>query len=72
MAYTSGGSLFVYMTGGEGDLAITNMAGQVVYRQPISGTGYQEVKLSVSSGVYIATLYSKQGKQSKKVFVGND
>ncbi len=71
-AYTSGSSIFVYLTSGTGNVVVTNIAGQVVARQTISGNGYHEIKTTLSSGVYIATLYSSMGKQSKKVFLGNE
>jgi len=71
-AYTSGKSLFVYVLNGKGDLIVTNMLGQAVARQELSGTGYHEIKLPVSAGIYIATFYSNNGKQTKKIFIGND
>jgi len=71
-AYTSGRNLSVYVTYGTGDLVVTDMGGKVVERQQLEGTGYHTVTLNVSSGIYIATLYSDMGKQSKKVFIGNE
>ncbi len=70
-AYTQGHNLFVYLTYGTGELVITNVGGQVIARQELSGSGFHEVTLNVSTGVYIATLYSGMGKQSKKIFIGN-
>lgn len=71
-AYSSGGNLYVYVTTGEADLAVTNSVGQVLLREKLTGNGYHMVPMHPGSGVYIATLYSKAGKQSKKVFIGND
>ena len=70
-AYASGKSIFVYLITGTGELVITDMAGQVLGKEQLSGTGYHEVKLNVASGVYIATMYSGMGTQSKKIFIGN-
>jgi hypothetical protein len=69
-AYSDGSNLFVYLVYGTGELVLTNAAGQVVERQQVSGTGYHEIGLNVSPGVYVATLYSGMGKQSKKIFIG--
>ncbi len=70
-AYTYGGSLFVYLGLNKGDLVITDIAGQIAYRQALDGFGFHEIKLQLSSGIYIATLYSGIGKQSKKIFLGH-
>ena len=71
-AYVSGGKLFVYLMDGKGDLAITNVLGQVISKEKLEGNGYHEVDLQASSGIYIVTLISDMGKQSKKVFIGNE
>ncbi|MCF8450475.1 MAG: T9SS type A sorting domain-containing protein [Taibaiella sp.] len=71
-AYSTGESLFVYLLSDKGDIVITNMLGQVLHRQQLTGTGYHEIKMKVSAGLYVATLYSGQGKQSKKVFIGKE
>jgi hypothetical protein len=70
-AYTSGSSVYVYVISGKGDVVITNMLGQVVEKQELEGNGYHEIKLHVSTGIYIVTMYSGVGKQSKKIFIGN-
>ena len=71
-AYTSGKKLFVYVTEGAGTLHITNMAGQVILTQQLTGTGYHQVDVEANTGIYVATLFSGMGKQSKKVFIGNE
>lgn len=71
-AYTSGQSLFVYLLSDKADIVITNMLGQVLHREELTGTGYHEIEMKVSAGLYIATLYSGHGKQSKKVFIGKE
>ncbi len=71
-AYSAGGNLYVYTTDDNADLVVTDVSGRVIVRQALVGSGYHEVQLHPASGVYIATLYSKTGKQSKKVFIGND
>ncbi len=70
-AYTSGKSVFVYLLNGTGNIVITDLLGQVIEKQEVSGNGYHEIKLQVSTGIYIVTLYSDLGKQSKKIFIGN-
>jgi trimeric autotransporter adhesin len=71
-AYSTGQSLFVYLLSDNADIVITNMLGQVLHREELTGTGYHEIKMKVSAGLYIATLYSGHGKQSKKVFIGKE
>jgi hypothetical protein len=71
-AYANGNNLYVYVTYGTGTLIVTDISGQTVYKQQLTGNGYHMVTLDVASGVYIATLYSEMGKQSKKVFIGNE
>jgi len=70
-AYANGEHLFVYLTDGNGEVIVTDMLGQVISKNGISGNGYHEITLEVSSGIYIATLISDMGKQSKKIFIGN-
>jgi len=71
-AYVSGKTLYVYNTVGNGTLIITNMLGQVIDKQELNGNGYHQEQLNVVSGVYIVTLYSEMGKQSKKLFIGSE
>ena len=70
-AYSSGGKLFVYLLYGDATVAVTNMSGEVIWREAVSGTGYHEINYHFNTGVYVPTLYSNLGKQSKKLFIGN-
>lgn len=70
-AYGSSGNLLIYLTSGDGSVIITNMLGQVVVKQAISGNGYHQVDCPFASSMYIVTLFSGNGKQSKKIVLGN-
>jgi hypothetical protein len=70
-AYVSGNDLFVYLTSGAGTLRVTNMLGQVIAKQDVSGNGYHTVNLSCPAGIYVVTLFSNMGKQSKKIRIEN-
>ncbi len=69
-AYASGYDLYVYLLCGTGDLFVTNMLGQVVLKSTLTGNGYHKVRCPFAAGIYVATLFSTMGKQSKKVFIG--
>jgi hypothetical protein len=72
--YSAGGKIYVNfdLTDGEkGGVLITNMAGQVLFKQQVSGTGYHDLGPTFTSGVYIVSFQSKKGLRAKKVFVGN-
>ena len=69
-AYTSGDDLFVYLNYGTGAIVLTDMLGQVITKQDVSGNGYHQINCPVAAGVYIATLYSNMGRQSKEIILG--
>ncbi|MCD6011750.1 MAG: hypothetical protein K0Q79_1612 [Flavipsychrobacter sp.] len=71
-AFSSGGNLYVYLIDDKAGLTVTDVSGRVLVAQELEGQGYHEIKLHPGSGIYIVTLYSKSGKRSKKVFIGND
>jgi hypothetical protein len=71
--YSAGGKIYVSVDIASGDKAgitLSNMSGQVILRQQLSGTGYHDLGPSFSSGIYVVSYYSKKGLRSKKVFVG--
>lgn len=71
--YSAGRKIYVYLDLASGDKAgimLSNMSGQVILRQQLSGKGYHDLGPSFSSGIYIVSYYSQKGLRSKKVFVG--
>ncbi len=70
-AYSSGGSIFVYVPAARGDARVVNAMGQTVATAALNGKGFHEVKLSAASGVYMVSLTTADGKVSGKVFIGN-
>lgn len=74
-AYYSSGAVYVYLnqaTGDRGDLVITNTLGQIMDRQSLSGYGYHQVPAQFTSGIYIVSIYSRNGVFSRKLFIDND
>jgi uncharacterized protein YjdB len=69
-AYASGNSLFVYLVFGDANVVITDMAGRKIQQSAISGNGYHEISCPFATGIYIVTLYSNMGTQSKKMLLG--
>ena len=72
--YSSGGRLYVYLNlsaGGNCNLMINNMLGQICYRQELSGNGYHEIDPNLSNGLYVVNLYSPDSKKSKKIYISN-
>jgi hypothetical protein len=66
------GKLYVYLnipTGGAGELAIHNTAGQQMAKYTLSGYGYHEVEAPFASGVYIVSFYSARGKFTNKLML---
>ncbi len=68
-AYTYGNNLFVYLTYGSSDLIITNMAGQIILKQQLNSNGYHQIYCPFVTGIYVVTLFSNMGKQSKKILI---
>jgi hypothetical protein len=70
--YSSRNRLFIYInqpSGDQTDLTIHNMLGQQILRTQLSGTGYQEMDLDVSTGIYVVSLNSAKGVYTKKVYI---
>ncbi|GAA3930737.1 hypothetical protein GCM10022209_25830 [Chitinophaga oryziterrae] len=71
--YSAGGKVSVYQDlapGEKGYITISNISGQVILRQEISGNGYHHLQPVFSSGVYIVSCHSQKGLRSKKIFIG--
>jgi hypothetical protein len=71
-AYSSGGMLFVNCTlpaGERASMAVSNMLGQMVYKQEISGNGSHQINTNFMAGVYVVSLYSNKEVHSKKVLI---
>jgi len=69
-AYSSGGSLFVYLPDAQGEIRIINTAGQLVKTETLSGAGYHQIRMEGASGLYLVSLSTAEGLVSGKVFVG--
>lgn len=69
--YSTGSNLMVTSNYTKATLVIINMLGQTMLKQDISGIGNHEIKLQVSSGIYLATLVSDKVKLTKKIFIRN-
>lgn len=69
-AYSAYGKIFVSLPE-DGQLAVTNMAGQVMFQQKMTGTGMKELNVAFSSGIYVVSYYSGKGLKTTKVFVAH-
>ncbi|SFD78700.1 Por secretion system C-terminal sorting domain-containing protein [Chitinophaga sp. CF118] len=75
IAYNAGGKIYVYKDlapGEKGSITLSNIIGQIVLRQEISGNGYHDLGPTFSSGIYIVSFRSQKGLRSKKIFIGNE
>lgn len=71
-AYSVAGRLYASVqnvTAGRCRITITNLQGQVIFREELTGSGVHELKASLSSGMYIVSFYAPQLQYSKKVIV---
>lgn len=75
-AYSNGKSLVVYLnltTGSEGELVIKNIVGQSIIQTTLTGYGYHDTQLPISSGIYIVSFYAKDGNvYTKKMHLGKE
>src|SRR5262249_758075 len=72
--YSAYGKIFVapdLAAGEQGQLTVCNVAGQVLFRTSMTGSGVQELGPAFSNGIYMVSLYSKKGLRTKKVFVAH-
>jgi hypothetical protein len=56
---------------GEGVLKIFNLAGQLLFVERITETGYNEFHPGLRNGIYIATFTSVRYRSSKKLYISN-
>jgi hypothetical protein len=69
--YSSGGYLFVDVNTPADckvEINISNLGGQLVWREEIEGNGYHQIKPKIRTGIYIATSTSQYGIQSFKFY----
>ena len=74
IAYPSDSKLVVSFTGlnGEkGDLSITNILGQELWRSQIIGTGIHEFDIQLKTGIYVVSFCPGKTIYSKKIIINN-
>jgi hypothetical protein len=72
-AYGAGGALFVngnLNPGEKGEVRVFDMRGQLVLRGEISGSTYQPFYSNFATGIYLVSLATAEGTQTKKVLIG--
>jgi len=69
-AWYGNGILNAYNVAGSSEIVITDMAGRVVQRSEVNGNGYHQLPCNLSPSVYLVTLDSDMGRQSKKMLLG--
>jgi len=73
-AYSYGGNLYVnggLASGEKAKLTVTDMLGQIVCRQDITGNSYQPVNTRFPQGVYVVSCMGPSKQFSKKIFIGS-
>lgn len=73
-AYSIGKMLYGYFDKVPGEkcrITISNLLGQVLWRQEITGNGHHVIGKQYSSGLYIVSFYTDDKVVSKKVFISN-
>jgi hypothetical protein len=74
VAYSSGGRLvvsFIGEIGEKGDLAITNVLGQELWRRQLAGIGTYELDVPLRTGVYVVSFSTGKIIYSKKIAINN-
>ncbi|HEV3324453.1 MAG TPA: T9SS type A sorting domain-containing protein [Puia sp.] len=72
-AYGAGGTLFVngnLNPGEKGEVRVFDLQGQLVLRGEISGSTYQPFHSNFASGIYLVSLSTPAGTQTKKILIG--
>jgi hypothetical protein len=72
-AYDAGGTLFVngnLNPGEKGEVRVFDLQGQLVLRGEISGNSYQQFHSNFVPGIYLVSLSTPAGTQTKKVLIG--
>ncbi|WP_436484157.1 T9SS type A sorting domain-containing protein [Chitinophaga sp. ARDCPP14] len=73
-AYSIGRVLYGYFDKVPGEkcrITISNLLGQVLWRQDVTGNGQHVIGKQYSSGMYIVSFYTDDKVVSKKVFISN-
>jgi len=73
-AYSAGGTLFVngnLNPGEKGEVRVFDMQGQLILRGEIDGSTYQPFHSNFATGIYLVSLSTPEGTQTKKVLIGN-
>lgn len=71
-AYSSNGKVFVRIYNlpeNSGRLMLTNMLGQIIWKETVTETGVYEFEASAGAGVYLVCLISGNQIESKKLFI---
>ncbi len=74
LVFQKNGNLFVRMNpaaGTEGEVMIHDMTGKMVATKHLAGNGVHAVDVSLSDGIYVISLLTQSGRQSKKIFISN-
>jgi hypothetical protein len=72
-AYSTGGTLLVngnLNPGEKGEVRVFDMQGQLVLRGEISGNTYQQFHSNFATGIYLVSLSTPEGTQTKKILIG--
>jgi hypothetical protein len=70
-AYSKDGNLHVYLSAESGSIRVVNSIGQLVNTSALTGKGFHEIPLGVSSGVYVVSLITAGGQVSGTVLIQN-
>ncbi|MBK7213755.1 MAG: T9SS type A sorting domain-containing protein [Bacteroidales bacterium] len=68
----SEGKLYLFTDlamGTKSTLVISNQLGQTLRKYQLSGSGYQNVEPGLPTGIYLVTLYTVKGTQTRKIFI---
>jgi len=69
VVHSFGNRVVVYSPEINSQLILSDPLGRIVLRENLDDSGYHEITTSLSTGIYIATLYFNKQKQSKKLFI---
>jgi hypothetical protein len=72
-AYAAGGTLFVngnLPPGGQGEIRVFDLRGQLVLKGEISGSTYQQFQTNVATGIYLVNFSAPGITQTQKVLIG--
>jgi hypothetical protein len=72
-AYSTGGTLLVngnLNPGEKGEVRVFDMRGQMVLQAEISGSSYQQFHPNVATGIYLVSISTPEGTQTKKILIG--